>query len=469
MKTPPLALWTLGLACCGNALAQQIVLEPAATVLLGEPLAIRVTGLQAGAELQLRTQRVLTEFTGEQRHYVATARFRAGIDGTLDLATAEPLPGGSYTGADLRGLFWSMQPLTAETRAVSAAGHAPGLKEGQVRIDVLPAGGAADAAPRATRTLTLQRALPQVQTEPVSAFPGAVYSRLPGSATRPALIVLGGSEGGATVTRDAPVYASRGYAVLALPYYSPARWGASGPQPPELPELPRAFADLPIERLEAARDWLARQPGVDAQRIGVLGTSKGAEFALLAAVRMPWIRSVVAIVPSDVVWEGWGEGVAPGTRSGFAWKGQALPFVPYKGFAEEFAGFATGADVKIRRPQDAGRAAHPERVPPARIPVEAIAAPVMVVGGHDDQVWDSGGMAEAIHKSRAAAGRETLALVYRDAGHFLGGTGWGPTTQYNDGPSKSGGTPVANAHAQAEAFTQSLRFLQRTLGPLPPP
>ena len=175
------------------------------------------------------------------------------------------------------------------------------------------------------------------------------------------------------------------------------------------------------------------------------------------------------MVPSDVVWEGWGPGTVSGQRSSFSWKGAPLPFVPYKDFDKELAGFATGAEVKIRRPQDAGRAAHPERVAPARIPVQAIAAPVLVAGGHDDQVWDSGGMAENIAAARARAGLPTVSLVYRDAGHFLGGTGYGPTTQYNAGPSKSGGTPAANARAQADIFPRVFDFLARALGPVPGP
>jgi dienelactone hydrolase len=271
------------------------------------------------------------------------------------------------------------------------------------------------------------------------------------------------------ITRDAPVWASRGYAVLALPYYSPGGWSAQGPTPPELPTLPAAFADIPVERLDAAREWLARQADVDATRIGVMGTSKGAEFALLAAARMPWIKAVVAIVPSDVVWEGWGPGVASGQRASFAWKGQPCDFVPYKDFEKEFAGFATGAEVKIRRPQDAGRAANPGRVPAARIRVEDITVPVLVAGGHDDQIWDSGGMTEAIAKTRAAKGLDTVALVYRDAGHFLGGTGWSPTTQYNASVSKAGGTPEATARAQAEVLAQTQAFLRRVLGPVPAP
>ena len=32
---------------------------------------------------------------------------------------------------------------------------------------------------------------------------------------------------------------------------------------------------------------------------------------------------------------------------------------------------------------------------------------------------------------------------------------------------KSGGTPAANAHAQAQTLTQMQDFLRRTLGPLP--
>ena len=460
--------------------AQQIVLEPSDTVLAGDPLSIRITGLPASTEVQVQTHRQVREFTGALRPYAAQVTLRSDAAGTIDLASAVPLPGGSYGGADLRGLFWSMAPLPAAATP-KAAVASDDLAEGQVRIEVREV-RASDAASQATkllttRTVTLLRALPEVVSRPAEGFPGALFSTLPDSPQpagkltamqpRPALIILGGSEGGRMITRDAPVYASRGFAVLALPYYSPAQWGATGPLPPEVPELPRAFADLPIERLAAARDWLARQPGVDAQRIGVVGTSKGAEFALLAAVRMPWIKSVLAMVPSDVVWEGWGEGVKPGERAGFAWQGQPMPFVPYQDFEKEIAGFATGAEVRIRRPQDAGRAANPERVGPARIRVEDIAAPVMVVGGHDDQVWDSGGMAEAIARTRTAAGRETVALVYRDAGHFLGGSGWGPTTQYNAGPSKSGGTPAANARAQAEAWTQGFEFLRRTLGPMP--
>jgi dienelactone hydrolase len=452
------------LGSIGTAQAQSFKLSPGDTVLAGEPLSIAIDGLAPGSEVSLHTRRSVREWDGKVVPYAASARYTVPPGGMLDLASAVPLPGGSYSGADLRGLFWSMVPdKTAPADAPAAAA----LPDNEVQLQLRTRKEGADVV-LATQSLRFQRALPSVQTRKPDLFPGAVFAHPGGPVVkRPALILLGGSEGGALITRDAPIFASRGFAALALPYYSPGGWGPNGPTPPELPTLPPAFADIPIERLEKAREWLAQQPEVDASRIGLVGTSKGAEFALLAGVRMAWPKAILALVPTDVVWEGWGPDISPDTRSSFAWRGDPLPYVPYKGMVKEVAGFATGAEVRIRRPQDAGRAANPGRVPAARIPVEKIDAALMVVGGHDDQVWDSGGMADAIVATRKAAGRETTALIYRDAGHWLGGTGWQPTTQYNVGPSLTGGTPQGNARAQAEVFARSMEFLRRALGPMP--
>jgi hypothetical protein len=62
----------------------------------------------------------------------------------------------------------------------------------------------------------------------------------------------------------------------------------------------------------------------------------------------------------------------------------------------------------------------------------------------------------------------TVSVVVNDGGHFLGGTGEEPTTQYNVGPYQAGGTPAGNARGQAEAFAKTVQFLRDTLGPLPP-
>jgi len=116
--------------------------------------------------------------------------------------------------------------------------------------------------------------------------------------------------------------------------------------------------------------------------------------------------------------------------------------------------------LRIRRPQDKGRAAHPGRVPAAHIRVEDIAAPVLVAGAHDDQVWDSGGMAESIAATRSQAGRETVSLVCREAGNALGGSGWSPTTQYNAGPIGIGTGKGERACASDKAVVEPERSLR---------
>ena len=435
-----------------NVSAQQFVVSPANPVLSGEAISITLRELPPNKEVKVSAERVMLDEADHKRVlYRAEASFTVAADGTLDLALSPP-KSGTYKGADSRGLFWSMVPQSLTAAAPLAADRA--LREVRLTARI-------DDKTVTTTTVVFVDALAAVKTEKIDKFPGAQFASIPGGGKRPAIILLGGSEGGSYVTRGAAALASRGFAVLALPYYSPAQWPS---QKAELPSLPAAFADIPVERLNEARAWLQTRDDVDATRIALHGTSKGAEFALLAALHLPWVSSVVAVVPSDVVWEGWGPGVEPGQRASFALNGKPFPFVPYLDFGREFMGFQTGEAVRIRRPQDKGRAAHPAAAAAARINVERIKAPVLVVGGHEDQVWASGMMAQNIAERRAEARLDTVALVYVDAGHYLSGNGYNPTTQYDAGPSKAGGTPAGNAAAQGDAWPKTIAFLKRTLG-----
>lgn len=328
------------------ALAQRFVVEPpSGDVLLGQPLRIRLVELAPDQAVTISARRAIDTGRG-RRLYRAEATFAGNPRGVIDLATEAPLAG-SYRDADGRGLFWSMVPADDDAAAAALGNDAVEI-EARVGDRTL-----------ARRTLVLRAAVPGLRWRDAAPFAGARLALPPAAPGErwPVIIALGGSEGDDAVLDRAGLLASHGFAVLGLPYYSPPRNGPNGPQPAKFPALPAAFAEIPVDRLDAARAWLAEQPEVDATRIALYGISKGAEFALIAATRLPWVRSVVAIAPSDVVWEGWGRGVERGQRASYSWRGQGLPFVPYVGFDEEFANFATGQPVLMRRFHDRGRMA----------------------------------------------------------------------------------------------------------------
>lgn len=294
----------------------------------------------------------------------------------------------------------------------------------------------------------------------VTAVPGIPHVqvwRLAGEEARPVVVILHGADGGDAAGRYmGPVLARLGYAAVGLPYYSPD-WGDYGP-PPQFPDLPGSFLDIRVDQLADLRQALATMPGVDVERLALFGGSKGSEFALIAASRYAWIDAVVAYTPSDVVWEGWGLEVieAEGTRSSFSLDGEALPFMPYRGFVD---GLLAGDAADLRAIHENGRADHPEREAAARIPVEAYAGPLMLIAGEQDAQWNSARQARNIVAAREAAGLETEALIYAEAGHDLIGDG-GPRDAH-----KSGGTAEANAAARAEAWPQVVAFLARHLQP----
>lgn len=312
-----------------------------------------------------------------------------------------------------------------------------------------------------TTALVLAGASPALAQEivdrPIEGFPHAKVWSLAGDETRPVVVILHGADGNDEAGRRfGPILARLGYAAVGLPYYSP-NWGDFGP-PPMFPDLPGSFIDIRVDQLADLREALRPLPGVDVERFGLFGASKGAEFALIAASRYPWIDGVVAYAPTDVVWEGWGLEMveAEGTRSSFSFDGRPLPFMPYRGFVE---GLLAGPAADLRAIHVNGRADHPEKEAEARIRVEAYAGPVMLIAGGLDPQWDAASATAAIVAARTAAGRETETLVYPEAGHDLVGDG-GPRDV-----ARAGGTPESNAAARRDAWPKVTAFMARTLNP----
>jgi dienelactone hydrolase len=208
-----------------------------------------------------------------------------------------------------------------------------------------------------------------------------------------AVIVLGGSEGGLGGSRGlARHLADEGFAAIAVSYF-----GEAGQQ--------AKLDQVPIEPVGRALAWLRARPEIHGP-IAVMGISKGAELALLIASREPQIQAVVVGVPSSVVWAGIDMAGGP-VGSSWTANGQPLTYTHYdlsKGFTGIFNLY-----------NDSLTAAPAE----ARIPVETIHGPVMMISGQADSLWPSSRMANEVEqrlKDHHFA-YPVVNIVYPDAGH----------------------------------------------------
>jgi dienelactone hydrolase len=239
-----------------------------------------------------------------------------------------------------------------------------------------------------------------------------------------ALLVLGGSSGRVEEHR-ARLLAGHGIAALAVPWF-----GAPG--------LPRTPRRVPLESFLPHLDRLADL----APRIGVLGTSFGAEAALLLGVRDPRIALVAALAPTSVVWQtpDLDDRDRPIDDAKWTWRGERVLGVPYVDRA--------GRDFPdARSVHESSLAACPDPAAYA-IPVEEITGEVLVSAGGDDRVWPAQRFSEEIVARRRAAGRDTTYVFHRDAGHRVVLPGEDPAPDRPGFP--RGGTPEADAeHGRA--------------------
>jgi len=264
-----------------------------------------------------------------------------------------------------------------------------------------------------------------------------------GPGPRPAILMLGGSEGGISpsLARNAVALQEEGYSVLALSYHR-----APG-QPPHL-EL------IPLETFEAALSWLRRQAEVDPERVALYGASKGAEAALLVATRDPGIKAVVAGMPSSVAWQGSSFDRDGEFGSSWSERGQPLDHLSYGSWRwwRDMGPILTEALATL-----------PEH-PRAAIPIERTAAPVLLVCGEADTLWPSCPMARQLERRALDQGRPNVTvLAYPDAGHAVFGQPLQEGDQRYDRLDSLGGSDAGNNRARRDAWPRIIAFLRAAM------
>jgi hypothetical protein len=190
----------------------------------------------------------------------------------------------------------------------------------------------------------------------------------------------------------------------------------------------------------------------------VLGVSKGAEAALLVAVRDPRVDAVVALSPTSVVWANVGpglDGVTYPYRSSWTWKGEPIPFVPYD--EGPVTAEAEGTPRACRTLYERSRQSFAEADRNAVIPIERSAAEITLVAGGDDQMWPSLDFAQELAARRASAGRPARLVTSLDAGHRLRLPGEGPAGHSD--LFRYGGTAETDAALGARAWPDIVAVL----------
>jgi pimeloyl-ACP methyl ester carboxylesterase len=423
----------------GFAMTPRLEVAPAAA-LQDMPLRIRLGDVAPSARIVLRAEMRAREGTLWHAH----ATFAADAAGTVDPSREAPLAG-SYSGVAPMGLIWSMArdpeaPRLAETRVRDPV---------TIRFTATTPEGMPLASADAQRLL----AGPGVDFRPLDDATGLKGGWwLPAAAPKAAMIVLGGSGGGADNARAA-LYASHGYAALALAYF-----GAPG--------LPRGLVNIPLEYVGRAIDHALAEIKPPKDIVIVEGISRGGELALLVGATFPKVRAVLGVMASGLVMGGFGTAPEGSAHPRAAWllDGKPLPDL-FEG--NPMIDWSTSKTETSLVPGYLSAMRHAPSVERATIAVERINGPVMLVSGKDDRLAPRFELAE-IARRRLEQRRHrwpVTHLVYEECGHtiappYVPATAGSFVHPVSKDVTALGGTTAGRARANADWWPKALDFLE---------
>jgi pimeloyl-ACP methyl ester carboxylesterase len=191
---------------------------------------------------------------------------------------------------------------------------------------------------------------------------------------QPLIVGFGGGEGGNAwasnhwkKTRDE--FLQKGYAFLAIGYFG-------------MPNTSQKLDRISLNAIYKEIDKAVENPKINANKIALIGGSKGAELILNLASRYPTISAVVAIVPSHVSFPGL---TMTMDHSSWIYNNEEIPYVPAN---ERIIPAATRGDLHTMFSIMLEDATLME-VNNAEIPVENINGSILIMSARKDEAWPS--------------------------------------------------------------------------------
>ena len=413
-------------------LSVHLSVEPFST-LIDEKITITVDGLLPGQPVTFSA-----ELVERNMKFVSHAYYKANNTGMVDVSSMESL-GGSYTGVEQMGLFWSMKQAPGQRRGLKLTKSDPTTP---YLVDIAVYNNHINPFVESTGLhhlvldkKTIRRGYIKKEVKAfavrVGRIRGVVYIP-PGRGPFPAVLDIFGA--GQLKNQQNCILTNYGFVTFCLAYsnYDDLSY----------------MLDIDIDYFEEALDWLASRPYVISENIGVIGTSYGAELAMLTVSLVHKVKAAVAIGNNPYL----------------------LHFPhSYKGKQHACIIFDEDVILKDAEGDIILSSQHPPRNPEARIKLENLKCPLLIIQGADDKMYYPCASEDVAQMEKEYGKLDVEVVTYEGAGHMIEA----PYTPHCDmnyhgvlcAYSKQGGQTVPRARAQEDSWRRIIQFLNKNLYP----
>ncbi|XP_068610026.1 acyl-coenzyme A thioesterase 2, mitochondrial-like [Brachionichthys hirsutus] len=394
--------------------------------LFDKTLQVKVEGLPPHKSVELRSKVV----DDRGMTFKASAVYKADETGQVDVCRSPSLRG-SYTGVQPMGLFWAMAPETPHSKFLKKNVLIPT----RVEIEALSAETGEILASEINEREYMTEGMKRIPVREGS-IRGVLFVP-PGDGPFPGIIDLY-TFGGRLCEPRASLLASKGYAVLALPYFG-------------YQDLPKNPQTLHLEYFEEAVTYLRTRPEVCGPGIGIISMSHSGGLALAMSSFLPGISATVCInccIGNTVIPLHYKDIVIPALS----------PVLENIKFVEP--GLIDIRDALPDTSLEENRASLP--------PIERASCHFLFAVAEDDHNWNSLVSAQQAAATLKKHGKQSFQVVtYPKSGHFLEVPHMPHCPSGFHGAVGSnvlfGGEPEAHCEAQVDLWERVQEFFRRHL------